>query len=249
MVLEANEPTRRMCTSSVLQDMLFIDCGEVEVWSADMSKLYRLLRAGDYMGEIALLTRERRTAHCKAITYAELWSLSRDDLTNLFQDAPEMEERMHQCAQERLMAHMQPLQESHDDSSQEGIEPAHSEDVEAEQSLAILSVDEESRPSMEPVCKSERPGMEPVCKSEPRLAPHTPQRSSRSERDSLFVRLAGCTNYEPGTSQAQSAHVVSRARAAGMLWGSHVSIRACFHPSPTAGYVMVDRSSCLRSEG
>ena len=52
--------------------------------------------------QVALLTRERRTATCKAVSYCELWSLSRDELERLVADAPEMEESMQRCALQRL---------------------------------------------------------------------------------------------------------------------------------------------------
>ena len=81
-------------------EMFFIDFGEVEIWSADMSARYRKAASGEFFGEVALLTRERRTANCKAVSYVELWSLSRDDLERLCGDSPEMEEKMQKCAQQ-----------------------------------------------------------------------------------------------------------------------------------------------------
>ena len=87
-------------------EMFFIDFGEVEIWSADMSARYRKAASGEFFGEVALLTRERRTANCKAVSYVELWSLSRDDLERLCGDSPEMEEKMQKCAQQRLAAQL-----------------------------------------------------------------------------------------------------------------------------------------------
>ena len=47
----------------------------------------------------------QRGSNCKAVSYVELWSLSRDDLERLCGDSPEMEEKMQKCAQQRLAAH------------------------------------------------------------------------------------------------------------------------------------------------
>ena len=53
-----------------------------------------------------LLTRERRTASCRATSFCSLWSLSRSDLNNVLVDFPDMKERMEKSAHERLMRSM-----------------------------------------------------------------------------------------------------------------------------------------------
>jgi len=87
-------------------EMFFIDFGHVAIWSADLIQRYRTVGPGDFFGEVAVLTRERRTATCQAVTYAELWSLSRDDLDRLLEDYPEMRQTMRALAMKRLVASM-----------------------------------------------------------------------------------------------------------------------------------------------
>lgn len=67
---------------------------------------------GQFFGEIALLTRERRTASCRAATFCELWTLLRSDVDAVLKDYPEVAERMQAMAQERLSATMQEAQQA-----------------------------------------------------------------------------------------------------------------------------------------
>ena len=60
--------------------MFIVDSGTVEIVSPTGAQVYRTLGAGDFFGEIALLTKARRTASCKAGTFCELWVLARKDL-------------------------------------------------------------------------------------------------------------------------------------------------------------------------
>jgi len=87
-------------------EMFFVDFGGVEVWNADMTSLYRVTRSGGFFGEVGLLTREPSTCNCRAITYVELWSLSRENLEQLTQHAPKMGAKMQQVARERLAAEL-----------------------------------------------------------------------------------------------------------------------------------------------
>lgn len=61
---------------------------------------------GEFFGEIALLTRERRTASCRAAAFCELWSLTRKDLQHVLEDYPEQVGQLQQHAQERLVRSM-----------------------------------------------------------------------------------------------------------------------------------------------
>ena len=66
---------------------------------------------GQFFGEIALLTRERRTASCRAATFCELWTLLRSDVDAVLKDYPEVAERMQvRLAQPSIMASLLPPQ-------------------------------------------------------------------------------------------------------------------------------------------
>ena len=69
-----------------------LDSGMIDVLVA--AEVVHTVRAGDFFGEIALLTRERRTASCRAATFCELWTLSRADLDLVLADYPELAARL-----------------------------------------------------------------------------------------------------------------------------------------------------------
>ena len=62
-----------------------------------MQVLHRF-KEGDYFGEIALLTHERRTANCRAATFCELWYLTRSLLNEVLEDYPKVEMKLQQVA-------------------------------------------------------------------------------------------------------------------------------------------------------
>ena len=67
-------------TGEIGHEMFIVDSGTIEIVSPNGSRVYRTLTAGDFFGEIALLTKARRTASCRAATFCEMWVLSRKDL-------------------------------------------------------------------------------------------------------------------------------------------------------------------------
>ncbi|KAL3926530.1 MAG: hypothetical protein SGPRY_003257 [Prymnesium sp.] len=68
--------------------------GCIEIVAPSGDTVYRRLYAGDFFGEIALLTKARRTASCRAATFCELWVLMRKDLQEVFADYPEMHQQL-----------------------------------------------------------------------------------------------------------------------------------------------------------
>ena len=102
MPLQAAPGDYVMVAGEVGMEMFFIDTGQIEIWSGDMKELYRVAQPGEFFGEVSVLTRERRTATCRSVSYSELWSLARGELDKLGVDYPEMKARMEQCAIERL---------------------------------------------------------------------------------------------------------------------------------------------------
>jgi len=58
--------------------------------------------SGEFLGEIALLTRERRTAHCRAVSFCELWQLTKEDLDTVLVDYPALQLQLTKHMEERL---------------------------------------------------------------------------------------------------------------------------------------------------
>jgi voltage-gated potassium channel len=79
--------------------MYFIVSGEVEVVMQPEGKL---LREGDYFGEIALLTATQRSATVRAITTCRLLSLGVKDFKNLLVQIPALRETLTKAMHDRL---------------------------------------------------------------------------------------------------------------------------------------------------
>ncbi len=79
--------------------MYFIASGEVEV---DIPGGNIKLTVGDFFGEIALLANVRRTATVRAKTRTSLLVLDSADVHGLMERRPDVAERIHQIARERL---------------------------------------------------------------------------------------------------------------------------------------------------
>lgn len=78
--------------------MYFISSGEVEV---DRDGVKRILKAGDFFGEAALLQEERRRVTVKALTHADILVLAADDLRLLIQTDPKLRAEIAAVARER----------------------------------------------------------------------------------------------------------------------------------------------------
>ena len=92
------------CEGSIGQEMFFVRSGEVEVSVA--RKVAAVLPPGSYFGEIALLTRTRRTAtvRCTLAGPCELYSLSISDFKDVEIAYPEVKEALKVVAEHRLTA-------------------------------------------------------------------------------------------------------------------------------------------------
>jgi glucose-6-phosphate 1-dehydrogenase len=81
-------------------DMYFICRGEVEVVDSSQ-KVVRLLKEGDFFGEVGLLMTTARTATVRASTLVDLFVLSKADFSRILRDHPQFAETMTQIARER----------------------------------------------------------------------------------------------------------------------------------------------------
>ena len=86
----------------VADRVFFIGAGEIATILANGTELSRRA-AGDCVGEIALLSGGRRTAHCVALTFTECFTLSSFNFRDVLRDFPEIEASMRRVARERAL--------------------------------------------------------------------------------------------------------------------------------------------------
>jgi CRP-like cAMP-binding protein len=79
--------------------MFFIARGAVEVGRG--GRRIRL-GAGDFFGEMGVLTGEKRSAHVTAIDFTELLSLNRQTFLNFLQRNPDLRREVEAVAEERM---------------------------------------------------------------------------------------------------------------------------------------------------
>lgn len=83
------------------QEMYFIARGEIGVYQSDTGEQVRLLKDGDFFGEIALFENVPRTATVRAETYCDLYALSSSTCNEVFQRYPEIAARIKAKADSR----------------------------------------------------------------------------------------------------------------------------------------------------
>jgi hypothetical protein len=82
----------------------FIRKGEVAVVDEDTGSPVRTLAAGEYFGEIALVTNQPRTATVRAVSTVEVAVLGKENFLNMMRLLPTTEEEILQTVQTRVMA-------------------------------------------------------------------------------------------------------------------------------------------------
>ncbi|GAB6020365.1 hypothetical protein CHUAL_003074 [Chamberlinius hualienensis] len=89
----------------VAREMFIIADGILEVISEN-GKVLTTMKAGDFFGEIGILNLDglnRRTADVRSVGYAELFSLSREDVLGAMKDYPEAQDILQSMGKKRLM--------------------------------------------------------------------------------------------------------------------------------------------------
>jgi cyclic nucleotide gated channel alpha 2/cyclic nucleotide gated channel alpha 3 len=86
--------------------MYIVNRGKLEVVSERGTKIYAVLEAGSYFGEISVLCMSsagnRRTASVRSVGYTELFCLSKNDLMEVLNEYPIIKEEIEKIAQEKL---------------------------------------------------------------------------------------------------------------------------------------------------
>jgi CRP-like cAMP-binding protein len=79
----------------------FVIAGELEVLSGDEEKIISILKEGDFFGEIALFKNVTRTASVKAVTYCDLYSLSKARFDYVLEKFPKIKQKISEVADSR----------------------------------------------------------------------------------------------------------------------------------------------------
>lgn len=82
----------------------FIRRGEVSVVDEKTGSQLRTLAAGEYFGEIALVTNQPRTATVRAVSPVEIAVLGKENFLNMMRLLPTTEEEILHTVQKRVMA-------------------------------------------------------------------------------------------------------------------------------------------------
>ena len=83
------------------EEMFLIDQGEVEVLN-DQGNTIAIIKHGQCVGEMALLTQSLRTANVVAKNYCDVYRLTKIDFISIGQDYPELEESFHRIMVRRV---------------------------------------------------------------------------------------------------------------------------------------------------
>lgn len=85
-------------------EMYFVKRGQLQAFSEKTGKVYTVMAAGSFFGEIALLYDSRRTASVKTLTYCELFVLYKEDFDKVLENYPKFSEKVKQIAEKRYQS-------------------------------------------------------------------------------------------------------------------------------------------------
>ena len=103
--------------------MFFLSSGAIEIL-IESGRSVRMLQSGDYMGEFALITGERRSAAAVARSFVLLHVLLKADFERIMAAWPEYETRMAEACEQRLMSAVVAVKDTTEDSGGNGNENA-----------------------------------------------------------------------------------------------------------------------------
>jgi voltage-gated potassium channel len=72
------------------KEIYFISRGEVEITSNEGENNHGTLGDGDYFGDLSLVLREKRTASVRALTYCEIFILTKGEFDRIKSEYPEI---------------------------------------------------------------------------------------------------------------------------------------------------------------
>jgi len=83
------------------KEIYFLSHGKVEILSEDGKDIHGTLEDGDYFGDLSLILKERRSASVKALTYCEVFILTKIDFDQIRNDYPEFREVIKKVSSEK----------------------------------------------------------------------------------------------------------------------------------------------------
>jgi voltage-gated potassium channel len=83
------------------KEIYFLSHGKVEISSEDGKDIHGTLEDGDYFGDLSLILKERRTASVKALTYCEVFILTKRDFDQIRNEYPEFREVLKKVSSEK----------------------------------------------------------------------------------------------------------------------------------------------------
>ncbi len=92
--------------------MYFLCKGSAEVCSGDGKTVYKALHDGEFFGEVALLTSQRRTASVRTVGYCEVFVLTRADLNTVLTKFPKFKKRIKVIRQQYIAARTKQLEQN-----------------------------------------------------------------------------------------------------------------------------------------
>jgi len=88
-------------SGEMAKEMYFVCQGRLEIFSKEDDAVHAVLKEGDYFGELALLFEEERTASVRAVTYCDLFILSKEHFQEILDRYPRFSELIREYAQKR----------------------------------------------------------------------------------------------------------------------------------------------------
>ncbi|HAN74275.1 MAG TPA: cyclic nucleotide-binding protein [Planktothrix sp. UBA10369] len=85
-------------------EMYFVKRGQLQAFSEKTGKVYTVMAAGSFFGEIALIYDSRRTASVKTLTYCELFVLYKEDFNKVLENYPQFSKKVKEIAEERYQS-------------------------------------------------------------------------------------------------------------------------------------------------
>ena len=73
----------------------------IEIISNEGKKIHSIFESGDYFGHLSLILREKRTASARALTYCEIFVLTKDNFERIKNEYPEFRQVLTKISSEK----------------------------------------------------------------------------------------------------------------------------------------------------
>jgi CRP-like cAMP-binding protein len=83
------------------KSIYFIGKGKAEITSNDGKNKHGIFEEGDYFGDLSLMLNEKRTASVKALTYCEIFILTKSEFDRIKDEYPEFKNVLKKISSEK----------------------------------------------------------------------------------------------------------------------------------------------------